>query len=55
MDDVMNDDGVKLTAEQRRRQRRRSLAIGLVLGSLVLLVYVVTIAKLGPGVLERPL
>ena len=57
--EVMNerspDDGVVLTEEQKRRRRARSLAIGLALGALALLFYVVTIVKLGPGVLNRPL
>jgi hypothetical protein len=55
MDDRSNDDGVVLTEEQKRRRRARSIAIGLALGALVLLFYVVTIVKLGPGVLNRPL
>ncbi|WP_029354305.1 hypothetical protein [Bosea sp. 117] len=48
-------DGVVLTEEQKRRRRARSLAIALVLGALCVLFYVVTIVKLGPGVLNRPL
>ena len=44
-----------LSPEDQRRRRRRSLAIALVLGSLVVLFYAVTIAKLGPQVLQRPL
>jgi hypothetical protein len=44
-----------LTPEEERRRRQRSIAIALVLGALVLLFYVVTIAKLGPQVLNRPL
>jgi hypothetical protein len=44
-----------LTREQVRRRRARSIAIALTLGALVLLVYVVTVVKLGPGVLNRPL
>jgi hypothetical protein len=55
MDDRSNDDGIVLTEEQKRRRRARSIAIGLALGALVLLFYVVTIVKLGPGVLNRPL
>ena len=35
----MNDDGIKLTDEQRRRRRSRNLAIGLILGGLVVLFY----------------
>ena len=49
------DDGIVLTEEQKRRRRARSIAIAVVLGALVLLFYVVTIVKLGPGVLRRPL
>jgi hypothetical protein len=35
--------------------RQRNAAIGLAIGCVVLLFYAVTIAKLGPGVLNRPL
>jgi hypothetical protein len=55
MDDRSPDDGIVLTEEQKRRRRARSLAIGLALGALALLFYVVTVVKLGPGVLNRPL
>lgn len=48
-------DRVELTPEQKKRQRARSIAIALALGALVLLFYLVTIVKLGPGVLRRPL
>ncbi len=48
-------DGVELTPEQKKRQRSRSIAIALALGALVLLFYFVTIVKLGPDVLRRPL
>jgi hypothetical protein len=50
-----NDNGIVLSEEQKRRRRARSIAIALSLGALVLLFYVVTIVKLGPGVLNRPL
>jgi hypothetical protein len=46
---------VRLTPEEQKRRRKRSLAIALTLGGLVLLIFVVTIAKLGPQVLNRPL
>lgn len=48
-------DGVRLTPEQKKSRRQRNVAIGLAVGFFVLLFYVVTIAKLGPGVLNRPL
>jgi len=44
-----------LTPEEQKRRRKRSLALGLVLAAIVILFYVVTIAKLGPQVLNRPL
>ena len=44
-----------LSPEEQKRRRARSIAIAVVLGAMVLLFYVVTIAKLGPQVLNRPL
>jgi hypothetical protein len=55
MDEHQQDDGIVLTEEQKRRRRARSIAIALSLGALVLLFYLVTIVKLGPAVLHRPL
>ena len=55
MDERSPDDGIVLTEEQKRRRRARSFAIGLALGALALLFYVVTVVKLGPVVLNRPL
>ena len=43
------------TPEELKRRRSRSIAIALALGALALLFYVVTIAKMGPQVLNRPL
>jgi hypothetical protein len=44
-----------LSPEEQRRRRKRSLAIALALGALVILFYAITIAKLGPQVLNRSL
>ena len=52
---TMDEDDFRPNEEQRRRQRARSVAIALVLGAMALLFYMVTIVKLGPGVLDRPL
>ncbi|WP_170149448.1 hypothetical protein [Rhodoplanes roseus] len=52
---LQHDDGIVLTPEQKRRQRARSVAIALVLAALVVLFYAVTLVKLGPGILDRPL
>jgi hypothetical protein len=54
----MAPDGTRpapLTEVEQKRRRTRSLAIALALGFMVLLFYVVTIAKLGPQVLSRPM
>jgi hypothetical protein len=48
-------DGIVLTAEQKRRRRARSIALALVLAAIVILFYVVTVVKLGPQVMNRPL
>lgn len=50
-----NGDGIVLTPEQLKSRRQRNVAIGLAVGFIVLLFYAVTIAKLGPGVLQRPM
>ena len=44
-------DPVELAA----RRRTRSIVLALVLGALVLTFYVLTIAKLGPALFDRPL
>jgi hypothetical protein len=48
-------EGIVLTPEQAKSRRQRNIAIGFAVGFLVLLFYAVTIVKLGPGVLNRPL
>jgi archaellum biogenesis protein FlaJ (TadC family) len=53
--DPAPEAGVVLTPEQQKRRRARSIAIALTLGALVLLFYIVTIVKLGPNVLTRPM
>jgi len=55
MSEEPTERGIVLTEEQQRRRRARSIAIALSLGALVLLIYLVTVVKLGPGVLNRPL
>jgi len=49
------NEPAKQQALLARRRRARSIAIALALGALVVLFYLVTIAKLGPGVMDRPL
>lgn len=52
---LMSDKPVQLTDDEKQRRRRRSVALGLILTGLVVLFYVITIVKLGPGVVDRPL
>lgn len=47
--------GIRLTPEQEKRRRARNLALGLTIGFFALLFYVITWAKLGAGVFDRPL
>ncbi len=41
--------------ELAARRRKRSIALALVLAALVAIFYVLTIVKMGPSVLDRPL
>jgi hypothetical protein len=41
--------------EAKRRRRRNSIALGLVLGALVIIFYALTIVKMGPAVFDRTL
>ena len=58
MNDIGNEQkpepGIRLTPEQQRARRARSIAIAVSLGVLVVLFYIVTLVK-GPGVMDRPL
>jgi hypothetical protein len=43
------------TEKQKKAQRSRSVALALALTAFVLIVYIGTWVKLGPGVLVRPM
>jgi hypothetical protein len=45
---------IKLTPEQLRARRARSIAIALALGAFALVIFAVTIVRLGSGVLTGP-
>jgi len=47
-------NGIILTEAQKKSRRRRSIAIALALGVLVVLFFAVTLVK-GPAVLVRPM
>ncbi|UJQ95854.1 hypothetical protein [Mariluticola halotolerans] len=47
---------VQLSDEEiKARRRKRSVAIGIALGVLVVVFYVLTVVKMGPSVFDRPL
>ena len=47
--------GIRLTEQQLRARRSRSIAIALALGAFVVVIFVVTLVKLGANVLTRPM
>ena len=52
--EALEPAGITLTPEQRRARYTRSIAIALALGAFVILVYAVTIVRLGGGVFSGP-
>ncbi|MBL8581518.1 MAG: hypothetical protein JNL61_04715 [Rhizobiaceae bacterium] len=50
---IVDLETVKQTDAQKKAQRSRSIAIALALAAFVIMVYVVSIVKLGPQVLDR--
>ena len=60
LSDAMNEvqkpaEGIRLTEQQLRARRNRSIAIALALGAFVIVIFVVTLVKLGGNVLTRPM
>jgi len=55
MEVIQNErSGIKLTPEQLCARRSRSIAIAVALGAFVLLIFAVTIVRLGSGALAGP-
>ena len=48
------EEKVQLTEDELNRRRRKSIALALILGALVLVILAVTYVK-GPGIMNRPL
>jgi len=62
MDESINEpgseptpQGIRLTEQQLRARRSRSIAIALALGAFVIIVFLVTIVRLGGNVLTHPM
>ena len=47
--------GIKLSEEQLRARRSRSIAIALALGAFVVVIFLVTLVRLGSNVATRPM
>ncbi len=45
--------GIVMTEAQSRSRRRRSIALALVIGGLVVLFYLITVFRMGPAILNR--
>jgi hypothetical protein len=54
MTDNGNQEPFRWTEEQLKRRRQRNVALAWVLAGLVVLFFVITIAKLGGNVAKRP-
>ncbi|MFM8749904.1 hypothetical protein [Rhabdaerophilum sp.] len=55
MSETPRPEGIVLTPEEKARRQRRSRAIALSVVGLVVLFYVITIFKMGPSILARPM
>lgn len=53
--DLENSAEAQARAAFDKRRRARSIALAVALAALVILFYVVTITKMGPQILDRPL
>ena len=47
--------GITLSEQEKARQYRRSVAIGIGVALLCVLFYTITIFKMGPSIINRPL
>lgn len=54
-DKLPASDGIEPTEAQRAARRKRSIALGLSIGGLALLFYLITVFKMGSAILKRSL
>ena len=53
--DTPTPEGLRLTPAEKQRQAKRSRAIAFAIAGLCVLFYVITVLKMGPSILNRPL
>ncbi len=51
---MSDETPLRWSPDQLKRRKQRNVALALVLGALVVLFFVVTVAKLGGNVAQRP-
>lgn len=51
----METEGITPTKSQLKARRSRNIAIGLALAAFVVIVYLVSLARLGPALFDRPM
>lgn len=51
----MDKDRIELTEAQKKARRNRSIAIALALFAFVVIMYVITMVRMGPAILNRPM
>jgi hypothetical protein len=54
-DSLPDTDGVRLTPEEKARQAKRNRAIAIAVAGLCALFYLITVFKMGPSILSRPM
>ena len=56
MNDIQKpEEGIRLTERQLRARRNRSIAIALALGAFVVVIFLVTLVRLGGNVATGPM
>ncbi len=48
-------EGIRLTPEEKQRRDKRNRAIGIAVAGLCVLFYLITVFKMGPAILSRPM
>lgn len=49
----MEEDRIQLNEAQKKARRNRSVALALALVAFVVIMYVVTVVRMGPAILDR--
>lgn len=50
-----HEEGIRLTPEEQARRAKRNRAIAIAVAGLCVLFYLITVFKMGPSILNRPM